>query len=266
MGIEVKLKTGAVNGRLWGARARTWADLQEIQFRRVYEAVFERLGVRSGSACCDVGCGSGLAAQIATQRGAHIAGLDAAEELLHIARCRVPEGDFRLGDLEDLPFEDGMFDLVTGFNSFQYAANPVAALAEARRIAKPAGQVVIMTWGKPETMEAASLVAALKPLLPPPPPGAPGPFALSDAEALKSLAASAGLRPIEVADVDCVWEYRDLETALRALGAAGVAVRAAEHSGQEAVDRAHAKALEPFRQSNKTYRVGAIFRWLVAAK
>jgi hypothetical protein len=37
--------------------------------------------------------------------------------------------------------------LVTGFNAFQYAANPAVAFAEAKRMAKPAGHVVIMTWG-----------------------------------------------------------------------------------------------------------------------
>lgn len=98
---------------------------------------------------------------------------------------------WNLGDLEELPFSDAEFDLVTGFNSFQFAANPVVALQEARRVAKPTGRVVIMTWGVPEGMEAASLVAALKPLLPPPPPGAPGRFALSDANTLRALAESA---------------------------------------------------------------------------
>jgi ubiquinone/menaquinone biosynthesis C-methylase UbiE len=53
--------------------------------------------------------------------------------MLAIARTRVPDGDFHVGELESLPFPDGTFDLVTGFNAFQYAANPVAALADARK-------------------------------------------------------------------------------------------------------------------------------------
>ena len=142
--------------------------------------------------------------------GKAIVGLDAAEGLLEIARTRVPAGDFQLGDLEEPPFADGLFDLVTGFNSFQFATDPVRALAEARRMAKPTGRIVVMTWGTPEGMPAAALVAALKPLLPPPPPGAPGPFALSEAQALRALAQRAGLRPLEVADVDGGLENREV--------------------------------------------------------
>jgi SAM-dependent methyltransferase len=259
-------KSGERNGQLWSARAREWADLQEVQFRHAYETVFETVRLRADAAYCDLGCGSGLALQIAEGRGARVAGLDAAEALVRIARSRVPGGDLRIGDLEALPFPDDAFDLVTGFNSFQYATHPAGALSEARRVTRPDGRIVVMTWGPPEGMEAASLVAALKPLLPPPPPGAPGPFALSDAEALKALAVSAGLHPLEVNDVECVWQYHDLDAAVHAFGSAGVAVRAAEHSGQEAVDRAHAQALAAFRQADGSYRLRASFRWLAARK
>jgi hypothetical protein len=134
----------------------------------------------------------------------------------------------------------------------------------AERVAKPTGHVVVMTWGTPEGMEAASLVAALKPLLPPAPPGAPGPFALSEEAALRAFAVRAGLRPLEVHDVTCHWQYPDLPTALRGLGSSGVAARAMAHSGEEGVNHAHAAALAPFRQSGGGFRIGASFRWLLA--
>jgi hypothetical protein len=98
-------------------------------------------------------------------------------------------------------------------------------------------------------MEAASLVATLKPLLQPPPPGAPGPFALSDETALRSFAAAAALEP--------------LDFALRGLRSSGVAARAIENSSTEAVDEVHTKALMPFRQPDGSYKVGATFRCLV---
>lgn len=235
---DEKPKSGRLNGRLWGARARDWADIQEGQARPVYKAVFKRTGIKAGTAYLDVGCGAGMAAQIAAERGALVSGIDAAEVLLTIARTRVPVGDFRLGELEELPFPDSAFDLVTGFNAFQYAANPGAALAETRSVTKADSCVVIVTWGKPEGMEAASLIGALKPLLPPPPPDAPGPFALSDEAALRAFAAGAGLDPVDVFDVESPWHYADLDTALRGLNSGGVAVRAAENSSQEQVRQA----------------------------
>ncbi len=264
MSTEQKPRTAEINSRLWGARAHDWADIQEGNFRPVYRAAFEHVGLRSGTVYLDAGCGAGMAAQMAVERGAIVTGFDAADNLLAIARKRVPHGDFHNSDLEHLPFRDHTFDLVTGFNSFQYAGNPNVALAEAKRVAKPGASVVIMTWGNPEGMEAASLLAALKPLLPPPPPGAPGPFALSDETAIRAFATDAGLAPTEVFDVESPWEYSDLATALRGCKSSGVAARAIENSSEDAVDSAHSTALAPFRQSDGSYRIGATFRCLVA--
>jgi SAM-dependent methyltransferase len=256
--------TAKVNGPLWGSSAGDWASIQEGQFKAGYEAVLAHCGVGPGTVYLDAGCGSGMATQIAASRGAKVSGFDAAEALLAIARERVPTGDFRVADLEDVPFDDVTFDVVTGFNSFQFASDPVRALAEARRVAKPGGRVVVMTWGRPEGMEAAGIVAALRPLLPPPPPGAPGPFALSEETKLRALAEAAGLMAEDVIDVDSPWSYPDESTALRGLGSSGVAARARTLSGAEAVDAAHRSALAPFRKDDGSFRIGATCRFLVA--
>lgn len=256
--------TAILNGRFWGASAADWATIQEQKCEPVYREVFERVDLRADTSYADLGCGAGLAAQIAAGKGAAVSGLDAAENLLGIARTRVPQGDFRVGELEHLPFADASFDVVTGFNSFQYAAKPSTALAEARRVVRRGAKVAIVTWGRPEGMEAASLVEALRPLLPAPPPGAPGPFALSDEAALRGFAASAGLEPLELFDVDSPWEYADLDTALRGLRSSGVAAKAIENSSVHAVDEAHSRALVPFRQPDGSYRIGSTFRCLVA--
>lgn len=256
--------TADTNGRLWGARARDWAEVQEGQCAAAFHAVLDHAGVGPGMRHLDVGCGAGMAAALSASRGAAVGGMDAAEALLQIARDRTPAGDFRQGDLEALPFDDDSFDLVTGFNAFQYAGDPAQALREAGRVTKPGGMIVIMTWGEPARMEASALVGALKPLLPAPPPGAPGPFALSDETALRAFAAAGGLTPGAVFDVDTHWSYPDEATALRGLGSAGVAVRAIEHSGADAFIAAHRAALAPFRQPDGGFRIGARFRCLVA--
>lgn len=261
---ESKPGTAGEHGRLWGVRAQDWADFQEATVRPVFEAVLERTRVGPGTKYLDAGCGSGMAAQIAAARGAAVSGIDAAEAMLAIARRRVPAGDFRQGDLEALPFADQSFDVVTGFNSFQYAGNPVAALREAGRVAKPGGFVVVMAFGNPDGMGAATLITALKPFLPPAPPNAPGPFALSDETALRRFATDAGLQPEEVLDVDSPWIYADEAAALRGLTSTGNAVRAMEHTSEEAVRETYAKAIPAFRQADGTIRASAWFRCLVA--
>ncbi len=264
MTSDAKPRTSEAHGRLWGARARDWADYMEGTVRPVFEAVLERTRVGPGTRYLDAGCGAGMAAQIAAARGAEVAGVDAAEAMLSIARSRVPAGDFRQGDLEDLPFSGESFDVVTGFNSFQYAGNPVAALREAGRVAKRGGFVVIMTFGDPDGMEAAALVTVLKPLMPPPPPGAPGPFALSDETALRRFATSAGLQPVDVFDVDSPWVYADEAAALRGLTSTGNAVRAIQQVGEDVVTEAYANAIAAFRQPDGSVRASAWFRCLLA--
>jgi ubiquinone/menaquinone biosynthesis C-methylase UbiE len=203
--VELNPRTGGVNGRLWGARAGDWANIQERTGRPIAEAVLERTRVTSCTRYLDLGCGAGMAAQMAATRGAHVWGIDAAEELLAIARGRTPEGDFRWADLEELPFEDHSFDVVTGLNSMQYAGNPLVALREARRVARPDGAV-----------------AAVRPLMPPPLPGAPGPFALSYEQALRKFAAAAALTPVEIFDIESPFVYPDEGTAIRGLNSSGV--------------------------------------------
>jgi SAM-dependent methyltransferase len=264
MSTAVKPRTADTNGLLWGHRARDWSERMEPLFRPVYAAAFDRVEPLAGAEYLDVGCGAGLALQVAADRGARVHGLDAADPLLEIARQRTPAADIRHGDIEVLPFTEGRFDLVTGFNAFQYAGNPVLALEEARRVCKKGGHVLVATWGQPEGMEAASLVAAMRPLLPPPPPGAPGPFALSDEATLRAFAASAGLVAGECFDVEAPWHFDSLATALLALKSSGVGARAIAHSDEASVDKAHATALAPFAQSDGSYRVKATFRCLMS--
>jgi SAM-dependent methyltransferase len=253
-----------MNGKLWGARAKDWADIQEGCCQGVYEEALNKVTLGRHTAVLDVGCGAGMASQMAFEHGANVSGLDASPELLSIAQHRVPDGRFTVGDIECLPYDNGAFDIVMGFNSIQYAGNPLTALKEARRVAKQGATLIIATWGEPKNMEAASIVSALKPLLPQPPLGAPGPFALSEESALKSFALDAGLTPIEVFDVDSPWRYSTLEVALRGLRSSGVACKAIEHSDQSAVDDAHMNALLPFKQPGGSYKINARFRCLLA--
>ena len=257
-------RTSDSNGRLWGARAEDWANIQEPVQKPIYQSVFDATQLDQGVRYLDVGCGSGLAVQIADARGAIASGLDAAQELLEIAQSRTPNASFQVGDLEALPFEDGAYDLVTGFNSFQYAGNPALALAEAKRVVSDNGSVVIATWGEPEGMEAASVVAALKPLMPPPPPGTPGPFALSDENALRDFAKQASLHPVEVFDVDSPFEYTNLETAVLGLSSAGVAAKVMEAVGVDLVENAYRDAIAGFVQTDGSVKIAATFRCLVA--
>src|SRR5690349_17716789 len=117
-----------VQGRLWGGAPTDWAEVCEPLSQPLHEATLAAIAPLDGRALLDAGCGTELALQLAVRRGARVAGLDAAVALLAVARERLPEADLRVGDIEAMPFDDAMFDVVTAFNSVQYAAEPSAAV------------------------------------------------------------------------------------------------------------------------------------------
>ena len=150
MAKTVTAGSASVQGELWGVRAGDYAEIQEPTFLPLYESVLARPEIAKANSILDVGCGPGLAAQVFSRRIGHVAGADAAAPFIEIARRRVPGGDFRVAEMESLPYADGTFEATTGFNAFQYAASPVNALREARRVVKAGGVIVIAVWGLPE--------------------------------------------------------------------------------------------------------------------
>jgi SAM-dependent methyltransferase len=255
--------TAEVQGALWDAAARDWSELNEPHCAVFYEAVFDAIGAGESTELLDAGCGSGLALQIAAKRGATVSGFDASAALLEIAAERVPGADLRRADLESLPYRDGSFNAVTSFNAVQYAADPVAALRELRRVTHPGSPVAVLSWGDPGRCETRTILAAIGGLLPPPPPGAGGPFALAAPGRLEELLAQAGLTPTGSGEVQQRFWFPDLEVAVRAQLASGPARRAIEHAGASATAAALTGAYAGNRQADGSYVQRNVFRYVI---
>jgi SAM-dependent methyltransferase len=266
MSTVVTQATNTFQGSLWGAASEDWAELMEPQQRTLFEAVLTEGDFVQGARVLDIGCGSGLLAQLIAARGCDVTGFDASEPMLAIARRRTPAASFHSGDMQTLPFPNESFDVVTGMNSFQFAANPRLALVEARRVAKSGAQIFVATWGAPQKCEAAKYLAAIQPLLPPQPNKFGGPFAFSDETALRLLVASAGLTPVLMKDVDVSWQFEDLDTTLSAMLSAGPSILAIRTSGLDRVRAALQKVLAPFQLSNGGYRLENQFRYLLSTR
>lgn len=256
--------TAQVQGELWSAQARNWANFLEGFHTPLYRSVFDRVGISRGTRLLDVGCGAGLAAQLAAQLGAQVAGIDAAPAFIEIARERVPDGDFRIGDMEELPYADASFDVVTGFNSFQHAANPVAALSEAKRVVRRGGRIAMVTWGRPEDCEHAAVMAAISALLPLGLTGRSSPFALSEPSRLEALLEQAGLQADDSGEIASTFVWPDDDTAWKAISSAGPTVMAVRYAGEEQVRQAVLDSLVPFRTSTGGYREENTYRYVIA--
>jgi SAM-dependent methyltransferase len=251
-------------GPLWGARPADWA-LSEDRQLPTYEAALERTGLEPGWRVLDIGCGAGAFPRLVAERGGEPHGIDASEALIAFARTRLPDADLRVGEMEDLPWADDTFDLVTGFNSFFFANDMAAALREAGRVGKPGAPIVIQVWGAHERCELEAMKQLTRPFLPPRPPDAPPDPDLSQPGALQALATQAGLTPESEFDASWALEYPDAETLGRALIAvAGLAALAGPEREQE-LKTAIVDGLDPYRRPDGSYRFSNEFHYLIAS-
>lgn len=262
--------SATVQSELWNERARDWADIMEGWDGwgvPVYRHVLEHLTVDAGTSLLDVGCGAGRFCRVAADRGAKVAGLDATAAFVDIARERVPNGDFRIGDMEQLPWADDAFDVITGFNSFFIAADMVNALREARRVARPGASVAMTVFGRPERCQSTSVFSSLRRFMPPaakPAGRTEEEPALHEEGMLEARATEAGLTPKEAGYLEFAEEYPDLETMRRGYMAAPPFVRAARGAGEQAVSDALTDALRPLETSTGRYRLEDEVRYLIA--
>ncbi len=250
-------------GRGWGARATDWAYLFEPYALRANQLVFDRLGVGSSTRYLDVACGSGFAANLASGRGAAVSGLDASEALIDIARARTPDGDFRVGDMFALPFDEGAFDVATSFNGIWNGCDD--ALDQARTVLTDDGLLGLTYWGAYERMGLMPYFLTVLEHSP-----------ASHQEANIKLGETSGVildmlrtTAFDVLDqgtVEVVNEWPDVDTAVRALAAAGPSVPAIESVGYDRFCGAlHDVVAQMFDRGERSgIRVSSELGWVTA--
>jgi SAM-dependent methyltransferase len=216
----------------WGRRAVEFATLSEPANCREYVAMHQRLGVGAGDRLLDVACGSGLAVELATVRGATCAGIDASPRLVGVARDRVPSADLRVGDMHALPWEDDGFDVVTSFRGI-WGTTP-DAVAEVRRVLRPGGRLGLTVWGHIKASPGAWALSPFRLAAEPKVANQAAMVALGRPGAGEALLAGWGFDDVERVEIPFVWEFADPETYARTLASSGPAYEAIQAVGEEA--------------------------------
>jgi ArsR family transcriptional regulator len=97
----------------------------------------------------DLGCGDGYLTLEAARFAARVIAVDRSTNVLDRARALavrrgVRNVDWRRGELESVPIDDGSVDLVVLSQALHHAADPAKALAEAARVLVPGGRLVLL--------------------------------------------------------------------------------------------------------------------------
>ena len=107
-------------------------------------------GIESSSKVLDVGCGTGVVALTASRQGASVSGSDLIPELIDQAvdnaKTAGEDIDFKVADVEDLPYEDESFDIVVSQFGHMFAPRPDVCTKEMLRVLKPGGVISFSTW------------------------------------------------------------------------------------------------------------------------
>ena len=121
--------------------------------RRIIESFLDRLRKQLGKSphILDVGCGTGANLEMLAQFG-DAEGVDVSPDALAFCRQRGLQ-NVRQGEAEQLPYDDGSFDLVTGLDVVEHLDDDVAGLREMRRVLRPGGYALLFVpafmflWG-----------------------------------------------------------------------------------------------------------------------
>jgi SAM-dependent methyltransferase len=162
---------------MWSGGGRAYDEISRSIANGIDHCV-TRLNPAHGERVADIATGTGWTSRELARRGADVVGLDIAEGLLAAARDIAREQnlaiDYRIGDAEALPSEDGAFDAVISTFGVMFAPDQPRAAAELARVCRRGGRVAIAAWTP--NSHAVTLRKAMAPFMNPLPIPPPSPF------------------------------------------------------------------------------------------
>ena len=249
---------------IWEVMALGWerwqAQLAEA-LTPVREWLIRELGPQPGETVLELGAGTGEtgfeAAAIVGEDGRLIS-TDFSEDMVEVARRRGAElglgnVDYRVIDVERIELDSDSVDGVLCQSTYMLAADPVAALAETRRVLRPGGRVGLSVWGAPERNPWASIggmILVERGHMPPPEPEAPGVFSMASEQRTSALLDGAGFSSVRTEEVPVSFTFRNLDDYERwvidVAGPFAMVVRGLPEGEREVLRARLGEAFEPF--------------------
>src|SRR4051812_31060606 len=155
----IKRQRAELAAAYFSENAAHWHRIRSLYIdeREVEAALLEIIAAEAPRDLLDIGTGTGRMLEVLGPRVGHALGLDQSREMLSVARVNLERaglgnGIVRLGDMYQLPLADASFDAVVIHQVLHYADRPAAAIAEAARVLRPGGALVLVDFA-PHALE-----------------------------------------------------------------------------------------------------------------
>ncbi|MEE9347755.1 MAG: methyltransferase domain-containing protein [Robiginitomaculum sp.] len=194
-----------------GDAGQKWVDksaLLDSMLLPFAQAILDAAKISPDESVLDIGCGAGALSLLATREARAVLGVDISQPLIDLAQGRAQGAGslakFKLSDASMVKLEEKC-DLVISRFGVMFFAQPALAFSNIRQNVKPGGRMVFACWqGIADNMWARAALEVAMPFFKtaptPPPPGAPGPFAFADSDALRAMLTKAGWTDVEIKD------------------------------------------------------------------
>ena len=190
--------------------------------------------VRPSLAVLDIATGPGSLAGEAKKAGARPVGVDLSPGMIELAKKSYSGIDFRVADVEHLPFSDGAFDAVVCNFGLGHFPNPEAAAAECVRVLKAGGRIALSWWDDPAKQRIQGLFReAITEVGATPPTDVPKGYSIlrfADSNEFRRLLEGSGLTDVTIEDQQTDYLIPDVDTLWRGgLGSFAVTASAIAH-------------------------------------
>ncbi len=139
--------------RYFADNAEDWDTIRALHIAdaAVEAAILKAVGDRAFDSLLDLGTGTGRLLELLAPLAVRAIGLDASAAMLAVARANldrahVANAQVRLGDIQHLPFAKNSFDVVTVHQVLHYLDEPERAIAEAARVLRPGGRLLVVDF------------------------------------------------------------------------------------------------------------------------
>jgi len=154
--------------RYFATHAQIWDSIRSLHVAEsmVEKAIEKALGDQPVGRLLDIGTGTGRMIELLGPKAAQATGVDKSSEMLRLARVKLEAAgipsNLRQADMYALPLADGSADSVLIHQVLHYAQNPAGALAEAARVLRPGGRLLVVDFAAHEREDLRTRDAHLR--------------------------------------------------------------------------------------------------------